>query len=393
MVGCLAHGGLGWIYLARDHNVSDRYVVLKGLLNTGDTDAYDAAVAEQQFLAEVQHPLIVEIYNFVTASTAAATSSWSTSAGKSLKQILKDRMAANGGTFDPFPVDQAIAYLVEILPAFSYLHALGLLYCDFKPDNVIQAGDTPEADRPRRRAPDRRRRRRRSTAPSGSRHPRCRRAAPSIASDMFTVARTLAVLVFEFRGYQTTYVDALPPPDDVPLFAEHDSLYRLLLKGTAPRPDDRFQSVDEMRDQLLGVLREVTSRASGSVTRSTPSHLFETPAVAGDELVWSDLPRLPTERRRPDGGLAGRRHRRGPGRAPRRRTTGRPSSRARCASPGLRRAGAAPAGHRRGRRRRGARRRSVGVAGVWMTGLVGAAANNAGARGERVQRRVRAGAR
>ena len=39
VVGCLAHGGLGWIYLARDRNVSDRWVVLKGLLNSGDADA------------------------------------------------------------------------------------------------------------------------------------------------------------------------------------------------------------------------------------------------------------------------------------------------------------------------------------------------------------------
>ena len=43
VAGCLAHGGLGWIYLARDKNVSDRWVVLKGLLNSGDPDAYAAA--------------------------------------------------------------------------------------------------------------------------------------------------------------------------------------------------------------------------------------------------------------------------------------------------------------------------------------------------------------
>ena len=36
VLGCLAHGGLGWIYLAKDRHVSDRWVVLKGLLNTGD---------------------------------------------------------------------------------------------------------------------------------------------------------------------------------------------------------------------------------------------------------------------------------------------------------------------------------------------------------------------
>src|SRR5579864_1711270 len=39
VTGCLAHGGMGWIYLARDRNVSNRWVVLKGLLNTGDPDA------------------------------------------------------------------------------------------------------------------------------------------------------------------------------------------------------------------------------------------------------------------------------------------------------------------------------------------------------------------
>ena len=30
--GCIAHGGLGWIYLAIDRNVHNRWVVLKGLL-------------------------------------------------------------------------------------------------------------------------------------------------------------------------------------------------------------------------------------------------------------------------------------------------------------------------------------------------------------------------
>ncbi|HEY6792597.1 MAG TPA: serine/threonine protein kinase, partial [Trebonia sp.] len=65
VLGCLAHGGLGWIYLAKDRNVSDRWVVLKGLLNTGDADAMEAALAERQFLAQVEHPNIVRIYNFV----------------------------------------------------------------------------------------------------------------------------------------------------------------------------------------------------------------------------------------------------------------------------------------------------------------------------------------
>ncbi len=294
VVGCLAHGGMGWIYLARDRNVNDRWVVLKGLLNTGDPDASRAAVAEKQYLAEVEHPLIVEIYNFVTAPDGASYIVMEYVGGRSLNNLLKDRMAATSGRFSPIPVDQAIAYMVEILPAFSYLHGLGLLYCDFKPANLIQVGDglkLIDLGGVRRVDDDQ--------SPIygtvGFQAPEVPSEGTTVASDVYTIARTLAVLVFEFKGYQNRFVDSLPGPDDVPLFGEHDSLYRWLLKGTAPRPEDRFQTADEMRDQLLGVLREVTSlTAAGGgrrgVTRSTPSRLFETPAVAGDQLAWSDLP-------------------------------------------------------------------------------------------------------
>ncbi|HEX7825933.1 MAG TPA: serine/threonine protein kinase, partial [Mycobacterium sp.] len=63
--GCIAHGGLGWIYLAFDTNVNDRPVVLKGLVHSGDAEAQAIAMAERQFLAEVTHPGIVKIFNFV----------------------------------------------------------------------------------------------------------------------------------------------------------------------------------------------------------------------------------------------------------------------------------------------------------------------------------------
>jgi len=57
-----------WIYLARDRNISDsgadRWVVLKGLINTGDPDAMAAAMAERRFLVEVDHPNIVKIHDF-----------------------------------------------------------------------------------------------------------------------------------------------------------------------------------------------------------------------------------------------------------------------------------------------------------------------------------------
>ena len=291
VVGCLAHGGLGWIYLAKDHNVSDRWVVLKGLLNTGDKDALAVAIAEKQFLAQVEHPLIVEIYNFVTHADAGYIV-MEYVGGTSLKQILKDRMRANSGKFDPLPVDQALAYILEILPAFSYLHDLGLIYCDFKPDNLIQVGDAVKLIDLGgvRRVDDQ------ESAIYGTigyQAPEVPQVGPSVASDIYTIGRTLVVLMMEFRGYQSKYVASLPAVDETPLFAAHDSLYRLLAKACAADPADRFASVDEFRVQLLGVLREVVAQKTpGTALTSAASVLFEAPAITSEALEWDELPVL-----------------------------------------------------------------------------------------------------
>jgi serine/threonine-protein kinase PknG len=289
VVGCLAHGGMGWVYLAKDRNVSDRWVVLKGLLNTGDDDAMAAALSERRFLAEVEHPNVVKIFNFVQHESSGYIV-MEYVGGTSLKQMLAARREANGGEPDPLPVAQAIAYMLEILPALGYLHQLGLLFCDFKPDNVIQTqhslklidlGGVYRIDEPASAI----------FGTVGFQAPEIAADGPSIASDLFTVARTLAVLCIDFRGYQGALKFTLPAQDSVEVFARYESLYRFLLKGTAPNPDDRFQTAEEMGEQLYGVLREVVAREEGRPVPA-PSTLF-TPALrAGTERPdWRILPR------------------------------------------------------------------------------------------------------
>ena len=260
VIGCLAHGGLGWIYLARDHNVSDRWVVLKGLLNTGDADAMAAAVAEQQFLAQVEHPNIVRIYNFVQHTSlrdgeSAGYIVMEYVGGKSLKQIRLEARQAGA----PVPLAHALAYALEILPALGYLHDRGLVYCDFKPDNVIQTeeqlklidmgGVRPiDGDGP-------------IYGTVGYQAPEIETEGPSPSSDLFTVARALAVLTFDFAGYQGEYKFRLPA--SVPLLVQQDSFARLLRRATHADPRRRFPSAGEMAEQTTGVLREVLSVADG----------------------------------------------------------------------------------------------------------------------------------
>ncbi|HEY4457843.1 MAG TPA: tetratricopeptide repeat protein, partial [Pseudonocardiaceae bacterium] len=92
---------------------------------------------------------------------------------------------------------------------------------------------------------------------SGYSAPEIASEGPSVASDIYTVGRTLAVLSFDFVGYTSTYTHSLPPARQVPLFSLFGSYYRLLSRATNPDPDRRFDSAEDMADQLTGVLREV----------------------------------------------------------------------------------------------------------------------------------------
>jgi serine/threonine-protein kinase PknG len=263
VLGCLAHGGLGWIYLAMDHHLGNRWVVLKGLLNSGDAGAQEAALAERRFLAEVEHPNIVGVYNFVQhadrrTGELAGYIVMEYVGGKSLKEILLERRQAG----QSLPLPMALAYAIEVLPALGYLHSQGLVYCDFKPDNVIQTREQLkiiDMGGVRRIDDD-------DSAIYGTvgyQAPEIAAEGPSPSSDLYTVGRALAVLTFDFTGYQSKYANSLPDPATVPVLAQHESFLRVLRRATDPDPDRRFASASDMAEQLTGVLREVLAVADG----------------------------------------------------------------------------------------------------------------------------------
>ncbi|WP_072690981.1 serine/threonine-protein kinase [Rhodococcus marinonascens] len=258
--GCIAHGGLGWIYLAIDRNVSDRWVVLKGLLHFGDTEAQAVAVSERQFLAEVGNPSIVKIFNFVEHPSLDGTPIgyivMEYVGGHSLRDVMSTH--ARPGRI---PIEQAIAYVLEILPALEYLHTIGLAYNDLKPDNVMVTEDSVKLID--------------LGAVSGLgayghiygtlgyQAPEILKTGPTIASDIYTVGRTLAVLTLEMPFDNGRYLDGIPSPEEAPLLAEFETFHRLLLRATNPDWNQRFVSADEMAGQLTAVLRETLAQQTG----------------------------------------------------------------------------------------------------------------------------------
>jgi serine/threonine-protein kinase PknG len=258
--GPIAFGGLGWIYLGYDI-VLDRYVILKGLLNTKDPAAAAAAVAERRYLAAVKHAKIVGIYDFIQHGKEGFIV-MEYVGGTTLQSVRK----TNG----PLPPAEAIAYILGILPAFGYLHQQNMVYCDFKPDNImLEAGDVKLIDLGAVR---------RINDPHGDIYATIGYAAPEAdtdpqaTSDLYTLGRGLAVLIMDFK-FASDYVHSLPSPNDHAVLAQNESLYRFLLRATHVDPDERFQTAEDMSEQLFGILREMVSTTS--VPQPIESKIFE----------------------------------------------------------------------------------------------------------------------
>jgi serine/threonine-protein kinase PknG len=267
VVGPLAQGGVGWVYLAQDNNL-DQYVVLKGLIAALDPHARESFIAERYYLTRLDHPNIVRALDFVSADDKDSGESTSYLVmnfvgGSSLRTVIEE--AATGRQL---PLQNVIQYGLEILKALRYLHQLGLLYCDLKPENVIHGGDRVRlidlgAMRPVGGA---------TWGAEGSQAPKnsiwgtrgyqvpadeIQQRGLTVDSDLYTVGRTLKALFEASEDHPGKALPGRPVPGSV------DSFIQIVERATQPHSDARFRSAAEMMDQLAFVQREVVGRVEG----------------------------------------------------------------------------------------------------------------------------------
>lgn len=262
-------GGMGAVYLAEDQ-VLKRQVVIKALLSDADPELVAQSVKEREFLASIKHASIVSIYDFITAGSQGYIV-MEYVAGKTLDQIIEEQGK-------PFDIPTAINYMLGILPAFTYLAKLGLVYCDFKPQNVmlevlkdgsqivklIDLGTviqyTPHPDT--------------VYGTHGFYAPEAVRS-PSPETDLYTICRTLAYMVTQMDLGNPIF--GMPPSEYYKAFRDYPVLYRFLCRGTHTKPAQRFHSAEELGDQLSGVLRQIAGGVEGV---PVSSRLFVSGAMA-----------------------------------------------------------------------------------------------------------------
>ncbi len=142
-------------------------------------------------------------------------------------------------------MEQACAYGIEALEALGHLHSRNLLYCDFKVDNAIQTQDELkliDMGAVRRMDDD-------ESAIYGTvgyQAPEVAEVGPSVASDLYTVARTLAVLTFDFQGYTQHLRGLLAGPGHHRGLPDVRVLLPAPVRATDPYPARRFASAQEM---------------------------------------------------------------------------------------------------------------------------------------------------
>jgi serine/threonine-protein kinase PknG len=263
VVGCLARGGLGWVYLAKDTHLDGNYVALKGQI-TKDVQSVVREITERRFLATLDHPNIVRIFNFVTHPEPHSTDLtgyivMEYVGGQSLgemRDIAAKHQEPMGG---PLLVEHVIAYGVEILGALDYFHSHRLLYCDLKPSNVIRSANRIKIiDVGAVRGINDHR-----STPEGTRRFQVSREEVTrgltVQSDIYTVGMTLESLF-------TVSTDVLRPaatPDNGGVSFGIESFHRALERATHKQADRRFPSAAAMSQQLRGVLREILSLRDG----------------------------------------------------------------------------------------------------------------------------------
>lgn len=257
----LEPGARGWLYLA-DAEDARATVVLTRLEGPEGPAAGALAVTEPEVLVDLAVPGLVRALDVAVAAERD---------GPSRYLVLEhvDGRRGDGGA-RPAPADALDAVLAVTGP-LSALHRRGLLHADVTPGNLLTgpAGTTLMDLGSVRRVGDR-------TSDvwgtTGFLAPEITPGGlgPSVASDVYALGRTLAVLLVEF-DHTLSHAMRLPDPVEAPLLAERPDLDGLLRRATAPDPADRHPDVGAFAAHARAVRAGLGPAAPGTPTTPVPA--------------------------------------------------------------------------------------------------------------------------
>lgn len=131
VLALLGDGGMGRVYLAEQPmGKSSRKVAVKTLLaeHAGDQELLDRFQRECELVAQLEHPNIVNVYDFGSADDGALYIAMEFVEGETLAARI-----ARG----PIQPHAAMSILRQVCGALDEAHRRGILHRDLKPDNIM----------------------------------------------------------------------------------------------------------------------------------------------------------------------------------------------------------------------------------------------------------------
>ena len=269
IVTLIAHGGMGSLYLARDPAI-DRTIALK-LLPKGfdDESARERFAREARAAGRLRHPNIVTVFD-VGEHDNQPFIAMEYVPGETLDQLIRRRT--------PLSIANRLLILEDVCSGLHFAHTEGIIHRDIKPANVILdiAGTIKILDFGLAHAPDS------GITRAGDQLGTLNYMSPEQVlgahldhrSDIYAVGALAYELISYQRAFPGTVRDGtmyrILNSDPAPLAALVPDLdpevARIVERAMRKEADQRYQSLDDMREDLATVRR----RLEASDTASAP---------------------------------------------------------------------------------------------------------------------------
>jgi serine/threonine-protein kinase len=261
----IGEGAMGVVYRAIDP-VINRRVAIKVM---ADAVAQDAALRER-FLREAQaagrlrHPNIVQIYD-VGESNGRLFLAMEFVAGSDLERVIQDV---------PLSIEWKLDLLRQLCEGLGHAHKHGVIHRDIKPANirVTPAGDLKIMDFGIAHLQSATSLTKRGLV-LGSVHyisPEQVEGRPvDLRSDIFSVGAIAFELLSGKRPFDAESVTAVMARvaygsadlEQLPRTSFSPGLEAIVMNALAHRPQDRYQSLEHMRDELLRLIRDASHKS------------------------------------------------------------------------------------------------------------------------------------
>ena len=130
IVSLIGEGGMGNVYKAK-HTKLDRVVAIKSILPqlVNNEDVKKRFLNEATSMSKLQHPNIVAMYDYHSDDEGLYLI-MEYIEGKELDEYVRSLNK-------PLDEDLSVAFMEQILDAFSHAHDKGIVHRDIKPSNII----------------------------------------------------------------------------------------------------------------------------------------------------------------------------------------------------------------------------------------------------------------